>query len=233
MTVPSAIRLVTYAGDDTTTVFQYGFKVFAAADLVVELDGVPLTDGVHYTVDGIGNALGGNVTMVKAPATGETLTIERTMALVQLTDLRNKGTFLPQSVEDTFDKVVMMIQSVVAGVVAVNDPNAIHDNVAGEILGVTSKGTPVEAEILLIEDSAASWVKKRATLAAIFTILSGSTFLIPPTYTDSPETRPTADATNDGKEYYVQNAGGPRRKETIYSKVGGGYGRKIIWQAYD
>ena len=40
------------------------------------------------------------------------------------------------------------------------DSDAIHDNVAGEISTVTEKTTPVSADLLLIEDSAASNVKK-------------------------------------------------------------------------
>jgi len=41
------------------------------------------------------------------------------------------------------------------------DVHAIHDNVAGEIAAVTEKVTPVSADLLLIEDSAAGDVKKR------------------------------------------------------------------------
>ena len=41
------------------------------------------------------------------------------------------------------------------------DADAIHDNVAGEIAAVTEKTTPVSADLLLIEDSAASNAKKR------------------------------------------------------------------------
>lgn len=41
------------------------------------------------------------------------------------------------------------------------DPAAIHDNVAGEIAAITEKLVPVNADLLLIEDSAAANVKKR------------------------------------------------------------------------
>jgi len=44
------------------------------------------------------------------------------------------------------------------------DINAIHDNVAGEISGVVEKATPVGADVLLIEDSAAGYVKKRVQM---------------------------------------------------------------------
>lgn len=47
------------------------------------------------------------------------------------------------------------------------DPNAIHDNVGGEISVVTAKANPTAADLVLIEDSAASNAKKRATLGSL------------------------------------------------------------------
>jgi parallel beta-helix repeat protein len=42
------------------------------------------------------------------------------------------------------------------------DSDAIHDNVSGEISAITEKTTPVSADLIIIEDSAASNAKKRA-----------------------------------------------------------------------
>jgi len=47
------------------------------------------------------------------------------------------------------------------------DPDAIHDNVAGEINAITAKATPVDADVLLIEDSADSFNKKKITIGDI------------------------------------------------------------------
>jgi hypothetical protein len=44
------------------------------------------------------------------------------------------------------------------------DPDAIHDNVANEITAITAKTAPANADELLIEDSAASFVKKAVTV---------------------------------------------------------------------
>lgn len=49
------------------------------------------------------------------------------------------------------------------GVTTNTDSNAIHDNVDGEIAAITAKATPVNADVLLIEDSAASNAKKKVT----------------------------------------------------------------------
>jgi len=47
------------------------------------------------------------------------------------------------------------------------DAAAIHDNVASEISAITVKGTPVDADFLVIEDSAAANVKKHITLGTL------------------------------------------------------------------
>ena len=46
----------------------------------------------------------------------------------------------------------------------INDSDAIHDNVASEISAITEKATPVDADLALIEDSAASFIKKKISL---------------------------------------------------------------------
>jgi hypothetical protein len=47
------------------------------------------------------------------------------------------------------------------------DNDAIHDNVPGEIAAITSKGSPVAADLLIIEDSAAVDAKKSIAIGAI------------------------------------------------------------------
>jgi len=46
----------------------------------------------------------------------------------------------------------------------VTDTDAIHDNVSGEIAAITEKASPISADIVVIEDSAASNVKKRVQI---------------------------------------------------------------------
>lgn len=47
------------------------------------------------------------------------------------------------------------------------DSDAIHKSVAGEIDGLTAKSTPVGADELVIEDSAASWAKKKIAISSL------------------------------------------------------------------
>jgi len=47
------------------------------------------------------------------------------------------------------------------------DPAAYHDDVDGEIAATALKGTPIAADLLVIEDSAASNAKKRVTVGTL------------------------------------------------------------------
>ncbi len=53
------------------------------------------------------------------------------------------------------------------GAGAGSDTTAIHGDTASEIHAVAEKGTAVSADVLLIEDSEASWAKKRVPISGL------------------------------------------------------------------
>ena len=116
MTVVSGTsRAGPFAGTGTLTELPFGFRVQSAQDLkVVRINaGGSLTTlalGTDYAVNGIGNASGGTVVLTKALPAGETVTIIRTLAFTQNTDLFNAGPFLAQTLEDMVDRSVMLAQ---------------------------------------------------------------------------------------------------------------------------
>jgi hypothetical protein len=63
------------------------------------------------------------------------------------------------SADDTVQKALDTLDNMAAG-----DPDAIHDNVGGEISALTEKIAPVSDDLVLIEDSAASNAKKKVKL---------------------------------------------------------------------
>ena len=115
MTITTTTNIIKYAGNGTTTVFSYTFKVFDDDDLEVTLVSstgvetlqVKTTD---YFVSGVGNDAGGNVTMVTAPATGESLVIRRNMPLTQETSYNPGDPFPAASHEDALDRRTMESQ---------------------------------------------------------------------------------------------------------------------------
>jgi len=58
------------------------------------------------------------------------------------------------------------------------DPDAIHDNVASEISAITEKVTPVDADLIVIEDSAAGNAKKRVQVSNLKTPLAAVLYSI-------------------------------------------------------
>jgi hypothetical protein len=115
MTVSSSTNRVSYAGNGSTTVFPYTYKIFDQDDLTVILraaNGTETTKTItsDYTVSGVGNAGGGNVTMLTAPASGETLVILREQDLIQELDIVPNDPFPADSLEGALDKLTFMVQ---------------------------------------------------------------------------------------------------------------------------
>ncbi|MEP3278319.1 MAG: hypothetical protein ABJN26_00045 [Stappiaceae bacterium] len=156
MTVSSETsRSGPYIGNGLTTVFAYGFRILEEGHIrVVKLG----TDGIEadqvlsadYTVSGIGDANGGNITLLSAPEIGETITIVRNVPLTQGTDFENQGAYFAQTHEDAFDRLSMQMQQVNEAVdrsvkVQVSDddtdPDALIDSIAAsESAAATSAG---------------------------------------------------------------------------------------------
>jgi hypothetical protein len=117
MSVSSTTTKVSYAGNGSTTVFAYTFKIFAAADLEVIVraaNGTETTKTLttHYSVSGAGEEAGGNVTMVTAPASGETLFIRRNLTLTQGTDYVENDPFPANSHENALDRLTFITQGI-------------------------------------------------------------------------------------------------------------------------
>lgn len=115
MTISSTTNRVSYSGNDVTTVFSFPYLFLDEDDLVVVLRssaGVETTKTIttHYTVSGEGEQAGGSVTMLTAPATGETLVIYRDPELTQDLDLVDNDPLPVGSLEQRLDKLTMFCQ---------------------------------------------------------------------------------------------------------------------------
>jgi hypothetical protein len=117
MTVSTEVNQAAYTGNGVTTVFPYTFRILNDSNLTVtridlqEVETV-LTLGTDYTVTGAGTYNGGAVTLPQPLPAGYSIVIERDLAIVQETDLRNQGTFFAEVHEDAFDYLTMIIQQV-------------------------------------------------------------------------------------------------------------------------
>lgn len=99
-----------YTATSGQTIFPYTFAIFDKGDLVVIQEGVTLAEGTNYTVSGVGDEDGGNVTLLVGATTGDTITIYRDMAFERLIDYQNNGDFLASDVNDDYDRLWLATQ---------------------------------------------------------------------------------------------------------------------------
>lgn len=109
MTVSSQTPINTYTYV-SGSVFAYTFRILASTDLVVTDAGVPKILGLDYTVSGVGNNAGGNVTLLYTPTAGNELALLRATTLTRATDYQAAGEFLSSQVNADFDRIWLAIQ---------------------------------------------------------------------------------------------------------------------------
>jgi len=117
MTIPAQTpRSGPYTGDGGTVAFAYGFLIDVDSEIVVQVldtvSGVITTKTLttDYTVTGAGSTGGGDVTFVTAPTATEQVAILRDTVIDQGLDLQNRGSVVPQLLEDTYDELTKMVQ---------------------------------------------------------------------------------------------------------------------------
>lgn len=114
--ISSETSRITYPGNASTTVFAYTFKIFDQDDilvnLVVDSTSVTTTQTVttHYTVSGVGEESGGNITFITAPPSGTTVVLTRNQPLLQETDYTENDPFPAETHEDALDKCMAAVQ---------------------------------------------------------------------------------------------------------------------------
>lgn len=165
MTVATTSNKTIALGNGATTVFNYGFLIQAASQLVVVYtDATGLATVLSpstYTVAGVGQSGGGTVTypLSGSPiASGTRLTMYRSVLVNQLTKLTNQGSYNPAVVEAALDYIVMIEQQIIETVgrglvVPIDDVNPIvtlptqtqrsNNGAGGLVLGFNAAGDPV------------------------------------------------------------------------------------------
>ena len=99
-----------YTATSSQTVFAYTFRILANTDIKVYDDGVLKTLTTHYTVSGVGDAGGGNVTFGTGVTEGNLVVITRSTPDTQNTDYTASGPFAANDHETALDKLAMKSQ---------------------------------------------------------------------------------------------------------------------------
>jgi hypothetical protein len=114
MSLPANLRRDRYVANQGQTVFPYTFRIFAASDLVVErLRGTNTTTlqlNVDYTVSGVGNNAGGNVTLTQGAEQGDIIAIVSNQPNQRSTDFTESGDFRAAALNAEFDRIWIGIQ---------------------------------------------------------------------------------------------------------------------------
>lgn len=186
--VPDDTRRISYDGDGTDSTFPFTFLVYSEEHLLVKvIDSAgavtELTLDTDFSVDddSVGNVDGGSITLIDADQdwvdsdgdldTGFTLTIERTLDLVQELNLSTASDTSPHSIEVALDKMVMILQqqqSSLNGALVLDSSEDADDFTltlptvdqrAGKIFSWDADGNPTTSEAQTVgADPAASFI---------------------------------------------------------------------------
>lgn len=116
MAVETTANRISYSGNGSTTVFSFPYKFLANGDLrvYIRVNSTAVetlkTLTTHYTVSGAGVDAGGTVTMLTAPASGETLIIYNDPAATQGVDLRENDSSPAEAQEGALDRLTILVQ---------------------------------------------------------------------------------------------------------------------------
>lgn len=108
MAIPNQTPYNIFTANGISTVFPYEFYLLNAFDLTVSINGAELTSG--FTISGIGNVDGGEVTFLTPPANGSVILLERVVPTYRLTEYQDNGDLLAETVNKDFDRLWMAIQ---------------------------------------------------------------------------------------------------------------------------
>ena len=206
----------TSVGNGVTTVFPYGWKILDQTHITVKADGVTKALGADYTVDGVGNSNGGNITFGVPPANGVVIERSRSVPYTRVEDYQSNGDLKEETLDKDLDLREMQIQQIVANVVrAFKAPLSVTaDQVLSDadwaaralkVLGFDAGGN-LTLSVPAADAAAASAAAAAASAAAA----AGIAALLTPrvvTVADAVAITPDADTTDICRQVNTQGAG--------------------------
>ena len=146
MTITSSDFRNAYTGNGATTVFAYTYQIADASHLTVTLVSTAGVESVTsaYTVSGVGNAGGGNITMTTPPASGVGVVITRNQPFQQNTDYVTGEAFSAETHEAALDELTMndiQQQEVLTRAVKAQ----VQDGAIGELPNITNRKNKILA----------------------------------------------------------------------------------------
>ena len=172
MTILNNPTKVRYAGSDVTLIYPYTFEIADETELVVTVsnsddDQTLLVLNTDYTVDGVGDDGGGNVTLDAVTGAANFLTIYRDTEQNQGTDIDNQDGYFPDTVEGMIDKntaIAQELQRQVGLCPKVTETSGLTgDDLIDEINDAVDESAASAAAALVSETNAATSETNAAT----------------------------------------------------------------------
>lgn len=138
--VADVSRRVQYVASAAQTVFPYTFPIFDEDDLVVEVDGATQTITTDYTVSGVEEDAGGNVTFTSGMAGGEIITIYSDTSIARTSDFSQNGPNLSAVMNDELDRITVVQQELREGI-----RRAIRFPMSSEVASADLELSPISA----------------------------------------------------------------------------------------
>ncbi len=191
------------AGSDSTAIHDDTASEISA----ITLKGVPVVGDIILIEDSAAANVKKRITIGTLPTGSDANAIHDNVAS-EISAITTKGVpvaadfLLIEDSADSNNKKKVTIGTLPTGL----DADAIHDNVAGEINAISVKGTPVNGDLVVIEDSADSFNKKKATLSSLPGGGGGSSTYVgltdtPANFTGARGQRPSVNFDEDAIEF--------------------------------
>lgn len=108
--VPATTPYIQYVASSGQTVFPYPFPITQDQDLVVVVAGVTLPTDTGYTVSGVGNDTGGNVTFTSGLLAGQIVTLYRDIQIERLTQIGQNSGFASTAFNAEYNNIYLIMQ---------------------------------------------------------------------------------------------------------------------------
>lgn len=111
ITIPDNDARIQYVATGGQTVFPYDFPIMDDDHIIVIQNSTVLTKTTHYTVDGVGNQSGGNVTLVSGATLNDIITLYREEPIERTTNFNQAGDFLAEDINNQLNALTRFAQN--------------------------------------------------------------------------------------------------------------------------
>lgn len=114
--VPDVSPYIQYIASGGQTVYPYPFPITEDSDLVVVINGVTQATDSTYSVSGVGNATGGNVTLSTGSTVDDIITLYRDIPIERISQIAQNSGFSSTVFNNEFNNFYLIAQQLQAAV---------------------------------------------------------------------------------------------------------------------